>query len=154
MKVRWIRSCWLKAGGGWKPTAYTGPFHSHPVWQITSLPAFETCSEKKDTSFTTSDCNIYVKATNVYGVHARIAHKHAGLAADVHPLNINCFSGEVQILRKLQRKYLQAAFNIFILYNPPTKMLPVCMHAQAHLHRHTYTYTRFRKLISHHTEST
>lgn len=77
--------------------AYPGPFHSLPVEQITSLQAFESCSEE-DMSSITSDCSIYKKANNLHGVHAHTEHKHAGLAAHVHPPNVKCFSREVQIL--------------------------------------------------------
>lgn len=39
VKPRWICTFCLKAGGGWKLTAYPSLFHSLPIQQITSLQA-------------------------------------------------------------------------------------------------------------------
>lgn len=128
-----------KAGGGWKLTAYPGPFHSLPIQQLTSLPAFELGFKKKDISPITSDCSFYTKANNVHGIHVHAEHRHTGLAIHVHSLNINLFSTDVQshsYTMSYTQKSLQAKCDT--LYDPPTctNALHVCTHAHAQTHTH------------------
>lgn len=102
--------------------------------QITSLQALESGSEK-DMSPITSHCSCHTKANNLHGVHADTEHQNGGLAAHVHPLNINCFSDPTQACTK--NIYRQ---NVIYIYSIQPTHMRAC--AQTHPSVHTLIYTQ------------
>lgn len=127
MKPRWIRSCCLKAGGGWKLTAHHGPFQSTAVDGYTSL--LSLIHKRMYVTLIISDCSTQNRKNESTICVAHNQTRSIPTPTQPH-MSIFCiysFSREVQVAAE-KTSCRQHLIYLFSIGHPQKCYLCICIH--------------------------